>query len=204
MRINRGYTLIEVMVALAVFAILAAITSQALYHAFDTRARVNVQANQLNDIQLAIALLSRDTEQVIDRSIRGNEMHLFPPFIGQPHYFEFTRDGLVNPGGVELRSTLKRIAFLCMGKKLVRRSWESLDTPSRKNYRDKILLNNLDECSFAYLTNARQILTEWREYAVQQNQKKETLPLAIQVNLNIHNWGKMSLLFAVPEALYAS
>ena len=199
-----GFTLIEVMVALAVFAILSAITSQALYHAFDTRARINEQANQLNAVQLAMVLIRRDTEQVIERSIRGNEMHLFPPFIGQPRYLEFSRGGFVNPTSVERHSTLTRIAFICTGKKLVRRSWDNVDTPNRKLYHDKILLNNLEKCSFAYLSNARQILSEWREYAVQQDQKKETLPLAIQLSLTIHQWGNMNLLFDIPTALYAN
>ena len=74
---RHGFTLIEVMVALAVFAILSAMTSQALYHAFDTRARVNEQANQLNAIQLAMTLIRRDTQQIIERSIYGNDMHIF-------------------------------------------------------------------------------------------------------------------------------
>ncbi len=201
MKINRGYTLIEVMVALAVFAILAAITSQALYHAFDTRARVNQQASQLNELQLAMTLLMRDTQQMVERPVRGNEMHLFPPFVGQPQYVEFTRGGLVNPQGKERRSTLKRVAYLCEGLTLVRRTWENLDSLNRKQYQDKIVLDNLKECSFAYLSQARQLLPEWREYAIQQNQKKETLPIAIQLTLTPH-WGNMSLLFIIPEALY--
>ena len=204
MKINRGYTLLEIMVALAVFAILAAITGSAMYHAFDTRARVNVQAQQLNAVQLTLTLIARDTEQVVERAMRGNEMRSFPPFIGQSHYLEFTRGGLTNPNGTELRSTLKRIAYSCKGKKLVRRSWESLDTTNRNDYSDKVLLDNLDDCSFAYLSRSRQILPEWRAYAVQQNQKKETLPMAIKFSLTIHNWGNMSLLFTISEALYGS
>ena len=204
MKQNHGYTLIEIMVALAVFAVLATITASAMYQAFDTRARVNVQANQLNAIQLALILIARDTEQMVDRAIRGNDMLLFPPFVGQTRYLEFTRGGLVNPNGIERRGTLQRIAYVCSGKTLVRRSWENLDTPNRKQYQDRILLDNLKDCTFAYLSSSRQVLPEWREYAVQQNQKKETLPLAIQFTLTIQNWGDMSLLFAIPEAIYAA
>ena len=203
MKVLLGYTLIEIMVALAVFAILSTITASAMYHAFNTRARVDVQANQLNTLQLALTLLSRDTEQVIERAVHGDEMRVFPPFVGQPGYLEFTRGGLVNPNGIETRSTLKRVAYLCKNKKLIRRSWESLDTPHRDKYQDKIILKKLDTCKFAYLASNHQILPEWREYAMQQNQKKETLPLAIQLTLTIHSWGNMSLLFALPEALYA-
>ncbi len=204
MKMNPGYTLLEIMIALAVFALLSTITASAMYYAFDTRTRVNVQANQLNAIQLALTLIARDTEQMVDRAIRGNEIRLFPPFVGRSHYLEFTRGGLVNPNEIEPRSTLQRIAYACIGNQLIRRSWESLDTPNRNHPQDKIILDHLKQCSFSYLATNHQMLPEWREYAVQQNQKKETLPIAIQATLTISDWGNMSLLFAIPGALYAS
>ena len=203
MKIHEGYTLIEIMIALMVFAILSTITARAMYHAFDTRARVNVQANELNTVQLALMLITRDTEQVVERAVRGSDLRTYPPFVGRSTYIEFTRGGLVNPNGLEPRSTLQRIAYVCSGKKLIRRSWDSLDTPTRSQHQDKILLDNLDECKFAFLANNRQVLPEWRAYALQQNQKNETLPIAIQFTLTLHDWGNMSLLFAIPEALYA-
>ena len=200
---KRGYTLLEVLVALTVFAILATITASAMYNAFNTRERVNIQANQLNTLQMTMVLLMRDTQQIIERSVFGDEMHLFPPFIGESKYIEFTRAGDVNPGAIAQKSTLKRVGYVCTGKKLIRRSWENLDIPLRKIYQDKVVLDNLEQCSFAYLSNSRQILSEWRSYAVQQNQKKETLPLAIQFTLTVAAWGDMNLLFVIPGALYA-
>lgn len=201
---SSGYTLLEIMIALAVFAILSTITASAMYQAFDTRARVNVQANRLNEVQLALILIARDTEQILERAVRGDEMRMFPPFVGQKNYIEFTRGGLVNPNEMELRSTLQRVAYKCDGDKLVRRSWDALDTTNRNRYLDKTILEHLDGCKFSYLASNRQILPEWREYAVQQNQKKETLPIAIQVTLTIPSMGNTSLLFALPEALYAN
>jgi general secretion pathway protein J len=204
MKKNFGYTLIEVMVALTIFALLAAITSSTLYHSFNIRERVNTQANQLNTLQISLTLLSRDTAQIIERAVIGEEMHLFPPFVGQPKYVEFTRGGIMNPNGVARKNTLKRIAYVCTKNELLRRSWEHLDSPSRRKYRDKIILSNLKNCSFAYLGHDHNILKEWRAYAIQQNQKKETLPLAIQFSFTISEWGSTSLLFSIPEALYAA
>ncbi|WP_305884783.1 GspJ family T2SS minor pseudopilin variant LspJ [Legionella sp. 27cVA30] len=203
MQSNRGgYTLIEILIALAVFAILAIITASAMYYAFDTRNRVNLQAERLNILQLALSIIARDIEQCAERPIRGNELHVFSAYIGQSNYTEFTRGGLINPNAMEQRSTLKRIAYLCRDGQLIRRSWEALDTPQRSHYEDKVLLDNLTQCKFAYLNRNRQILTEWRENAVSQNQKREPLPTAVQFTLNLQEWGEMSLLFIVPEALY--
>jgi general secretion pathway protein J len=203
MKIKNGYTLLEVLVALTVFAILATITASAMYNAFNTRARVSVQANQLNELQVAIAIIERDTQQIIERNVFANDMQQSPPFVGESNYLEFTRGGSVNPIAVERRSTLKRVAYICAGKKLIRRGWDNLDIPNRKNHEDKVLLDHLETCSFAYLSNSRQVLPDWRPYAVQQTQKEETIPIAIQLKATVADWGNMSLLFIVPGARYA-
>jgi general secretion pathway protein J len=204
MKQHSGFTLIEIMVALAVFAILATITASVMYQAFDTRDRVNTKANILNEIQFALTVITHDTEQVIERAVHGNEARLFPPFIGQTSYLEFTRAGFVNPNSREHRSTLQRIAYLCIDHQFIRRTWNALDTIHRDEYLDHRLIKHLDECRFSYLSNSRQILQEWREYAIQPNQKKETLPIAIQITFTPHGMGNMSLLFPLPKALYAN
>ena len=199
-----GYTLIEIMVALAVFAILSAMTASSMHHAFNIKERVNAQANQLNTLQLAISLFTQDTEQVIDRPIVGNEMRSFPPFVGESHYLELTRGGSVNPNEIEHRSTLKRIAYLCKENKLIRRSWASLDTPQRNQYHDAIILEKLNGCSFSYIAANKQTLNEWHDYAVQQNQNKESFPSAIQLNVSLDHWGKINLIFPLTEATYGA
>lgn len=200
----KAFTLVELLIALTVFAILATITSSSLYHAFNTRARVNVQSNRLNELELVISTVQKDINQVVERPVRGNEMRLFPLFIGQLHYLEFTRSGITNPESSEKRSTLKRIAWVCEEDKLIRRTWVSLDTVDRNAYQDKLLLADLKECHFNFLNQNLQWLPEWREHAVTQNQSKEPFPKAVQINLTLNDWGEMKLLFIIPGALYAT
>lgn len=201
---HKGFTLIEILIALTVFAILAAITSSTLYHAFSIRTRINEQAQRLSELQLAVSIMQQDTLQTIERSISGTDQHLFAHFIGQAKYLELTRDGNVNPQSIEQRSTLKRVALACEGDKLLRRSWESLDTVDRNKSEDKILLSHLTDCHFNYLNQNLQVLNEWRDQAVTQDQNKEPLPKAIQINVTLKTWGQMNLLFIIPGALYAA
>ncbi|BCA95300.1 type II secretion system protein GspJ [Legionella antarctica] len=204
MNTSKGFTLIEILIALTVFAILATITSSSLYYAFTTRTRVNAQAERLNALQLAVSIIQQDTSQALERAIRGNEMHLFPIFVGQPQYLELTRDGNVNPQSLEKRSSLKRIALVCMDGALLHRTWPSLDPANRNTYEDKLLLDSVTGCRFNYLNQSLQLLPEWREQAVNQNQGKEPLPKAIQINITLQEWGEINLLFIIPGALYAS
>jgi general secretion pathway protein J len=200
---QKGYTLIEILIALAVFAILATLTSSSMYYAFNTRARVTEQADRLNALQLALILIERDTEQIVLREIRGKDMHIFPAFIGQPQYVEFTRTGFANPNSNEKRSILKRVAYLCQKDSLVRRTWISLDAVNRVDYQDKVLFTKLTHCNFSYLNQNLQNLAEWRSQAVQPNQSAEPLPKAIQMNLTLSQTGNINYLLVIPEALYA-
>lgn len=199
-----GFTLIEILIALAVFAILATITTSVLYNAFTTRSRVNEQSERLNELQLAISLIQQDTSQIVERPIRSNEMQLLPAFIGQTNYLEFTRDGDINPGSIEKRSTLKRIAYVCQQGTLIRRTWNSLDRTNTKIYEDKLLLNRLTHCHFGYLNQNLQILPEWREQAISLNQRKEPFPNAVQFNMTLQDQGEINLIFILPGALYVS
>lgn len=200
----KGFTLIEILIALTIFAILATITSSILYYAFNTRTQVKIQANRLNQLQLAVSLIQQDSLQIIDRAVRGNEMRLFPVFVGQPQYVEFTRDGIANPKSALKKSALQRVALVCMEGRLLRRTWIGLDTKDRNTYKDKVLLDKLSECYFSYLNKSLQSLAEWRSEAVTQEQIPEPFPKAIQVNLNLQDWGKMNMMFLIPEAVYAA
>ncbi len=203
-RMQIGFTLIEILIALMVFAILATITASSLYYAFNTRTRVNEQAKRLSDLQLTIALIQKDCLQALERPIRVNDMVLVPAFVGQNNSLELTRDGNINPQSLEKRSNLKRIALVCENHRLIRRTWASLDPIDLQVFEDRVLLDNLNHCHFNYLNQSLQLLPEWHAQALSQNQSKETLPKAIQMNLTLNDWGEMSLLFAIPGALYAT
>ena len=99
MKKQSAFTLLEILIALVVFSILATITSSAMYHAFNTRAIVTKQADKLSVIELAMAVIRRDTQQIVERSVRSNTSKQLPIFTGRPQYLEFTRGGKVNPGG---------------------------------------------------------------------------------------------------------
>jgi len=199
---TNGFTLMEILVALTIFAILATITSAAMYNTFRTRTLVNQQADQLNQLQLTLILLENDSRQAVARPIRTNEMQLLPAFEGSNYYVEFTRDGVANPGFTEKRSTLKRIAYLCKGNQLIRRTWSELDPIDHNQYEERTLLAHLKHCQFEFLNPQLQVLNEWRAKSLGRNQKKESFPKAIKVSIDINGWGKSSMLFLIAKELY--
>ena len=200
---TRGFTLIEILVALTLFAILAAITSSAMYHAFNTRQRVSLQAERLNALQLTISLIKQDMENVAGRAVRSQDLRLLPALVGQNNRIDFTRGGFPNPKGASQRSTLQRIALLCQKNKLIRRTWETLDTPTPGVFQDRILLRNIDHCYFAFLDTNLEVLNTWQSGPLSENAPPQSLlPTAVQVNITLPGWGKGVFLFLIPAAVY--
>lgn len=196
---NKGFTLIEIIIAVAVFAVIASISASVLLNSLKTKQRSYSQIETINQLQLAISLFSKDSRQIVTRPVRGNHMHLFPSFIGEKDYLEFTRGGDINPNAAEQRSTLIRIAYLCKDDNLVRRIWPVLDSPDRDVYQDTTLLSNLKNCKFAYVGMHQNVMPNWYQYTTRQNNKTITTPLpeAIQLSLNLQTLGKIKQNFKI-------
>lgn len=200
---QQGFTLIEIIIALAVFAIMASITSYVLTQSFEINKRVKQQAMQHHRLDLGLLVLRRETEQLINRPVRGNDQALFPALIGHSNILEFTRSGDVNPGAVGLKSTLKRVAYLCYGHRLLRRTWRVLDSPDRRAYHDQVVLEPLSACSFTYIDAKHISHSEWR---IQRGDKAEhiaPLPSSIILHIELEKWGAMDIYLPLTAGFYA-
>lgn len=197
-----GFTLLEILIALSIFAILAVITASTLYYALNSKTRVAQQAEQLVTLQLALTLLERDIQQMIERPVLSDNHQMISEFIGHTAGLEWTHGGFINPFYREKRSTLERVAYLCQNQQLIRRSWPLLDIPDRSHYQDKLLLGNLETCRFAYFNKHLQLLDAWQANALSSQQNIETFPKAVQLTLNVLGWGEGRFLFIIPGALY--
>lgn len=201
---KRGFTLIEIMIALIVFAILAMITSSVLVQTLHIQERVNAHNDDTVKLELTLSLLQQDTTHFISRAVRGNEMHLFPSIIAQPTYIEFTRGGILNPLATEQRSELARVAYVCENHQLIRRVWQQLDTPDRQDFRDTMLLSDLKQCRFDYMGLHNQFVETWYQAAAEPRRAIPFfLPKAIRVKLQQQPAETPSLfLFIIPEGVY--
>lgn len=200
---QRGFTLIEIIIALAVFAIIASFTSYILAQSFNVDKRLKIQRTQQHRLELALILLRRESQQIINRPVRGNEQSLFPAFIAQPDLLEFTRNGNINPNAIAQRSTLKRVAYVCYGQKLIRRTWDLLDSPDRRQFHSQILLDHVKSCGFTYMDAKHQAHNEWKIISKDKKDQMPPFPLSIIFHLNLENLGKMDIVLPLPTGFYA-
>ncbi len=107
---NRGYTLIEVLIAVSVFAILAGSVYLALSALSEAAFVQRERSEELAGLQLAVVRLESDLRQLVSRPVRRADDSLAPALEGLRDRFEATRAGWTNPGD-QRRSQLQRFGW---------------------------------------------------------------------------------------------
>jgi general secretion pathway protein J len=110
MRRARGFSLIELLVALAVFAALAAAAYGGLAAIARTRGALAAQQDRFADITRTVSVLERDLRQAIARPVLGNDGRPVAALFGSSSAVELTRLGYANPLA-EARSHLERVVY---------------------------------------------------------------------------------------------
>lgn len=193
-----GFTLLELLIAIAVFAIMAALAYGGLSSVLRAREATAAGALRLRAVQQTMLLLGRDLDQAVPRSIRDQYGDVKPALYGGADWIEFTHDGWANPTGA-LRSELQRVAYAVRDKKLVRDSWQVLDRAPDSTPYEATLLNGVTSLTLRYLDAA----DTWQEsWPTQQQQgiapQQLPLPRAVEVTLKLKPWGSITRLFRLP------
>ncbi|PWE17112.1 type II secretion system protein GspJ [Marinicauda salina] len=138
-RRDSGFTLTEVLVAVAIFALISTAALGLLTTAVRSRDVHAEQLERIEAVQRARVLLRDDIGQLVMRPFRTEEGvvdgrvfsgdvsgadPLEPAQPGEPReILVLTRSGWANPGGAQPRSTLQRVAWIYDGTTLKRRAW---------------------------------------------------------------------------------
>lgn len=180
MRSASGFTLLEVLIAVAITAMIGVGATQLLSSIVNTRQSTDIRAEQLASLQRFNSVVSRDMEQIINRPIRdefGDHQEALV-LDGKDYLLEFTRAGWRNsPLAVDPRSELQRVAYrlelmdsdACTvaretllrwgvdtprGQCLVRYFWPVLDRANTSLPQQQMLLEQVDQLNIELLSGA--------------------------------------------------
>lgn len=135
LRHHSGFTLIELMVAVAVFAVLGALAYGGLNRVLATQTHIEQSMERLRALQLTFRYLQRDFELLINRPVRDQFGDLQPALRsgeerGAENWLSLTHAGWRNPAGLR-RSTLQRVEYALDEQEeydnLLRLAWPLLD-----------------------------------------------------------------------------
>ena len=180
----RGFTLLELLVALAVFAVLAAMAYGGLTRVLTSDAVTREQLARLAQVQKAFSLLERELAQTAPRSIRdqfGDRQPALQVVAGIDGRLEFTYAGWFNPAG-QRRSTLRRAAFRVVDGQLRHDVWQVLDRAQDSEPRETVVLDGVEGWRVECLNDAGEWVDSWPPES-QGESDMILLPRAVRVTL---------------------
>jgi len=143
-----GFTLIEMLVVFAVFAIMGVIASQIVSRVLHNQQVLSERGMRLAEVQRAMQIVQRDILQLSPRSIRDQLGDRGEPLlIGADGLMEFTRAGWRNPLA-QHRSELQRVGYIVQDGDLYRAYWPVLDRTPDSEPNLQRLLSNVEEVEF--------------------------------------------------------
>ncbi len=207
---QRGFTLIEVLIALAITAFVATIAYSGLSAVISGVESTRATATATYELDRAMMILSRDLRQFIERPIRDEFGQVEPAMQGGPlarHLLSFTRAGWHNPNQ-HPRSNLQRVNYLVEEGALWRESYAVLDRVSDSKPQRVRLLDGVQEIRIGFLSSLNGVergndgktldTRNWAEnWVIDTSIPGVDLPApaAIEIRLELEGWGELTRLY---------
>ena len=196
---QRAFTLIELLIAMTIFAVLAVISYRSLDSLFRTREHLNVQSSRLRDVALLFARLENDFSAVIDRRVRNADnqkesaLRLSPLLPAENDAsLVFTRGGFGGAFGAS--SGPLRIGYRLREGTLQLLTWTSLDMAPRVTPQVYAALSDVRDAKWRAMDRAGNYAAEW-----QSNVRDLTyLPAALELSITLSSGEQYTRLFTLP------
>ena len=203
---QRGFTLIEVLVALFISAIVAVMAYGGLSSALAQRETIQQNAERTKDMLQFWTLLERDVMQMVAKPIRDGYEQQQPALVGgvaNIDFLAFTRSGWYNPAG-NPRSHLQRVNYTLQDGAIQRAMWADVDATSLSEAQTAVVLEEVEEVFVRFLRVGQGsrddgLGGEWLdEWALRDPDKwLDVLPAAVEVIVVTRDWGEVRRLFEV-------
>jgi len=196
-----GFSLIELLVALAVFAALAAAAYGGLSGIARTRGALVERQDRLAAIVRAVSTFERDLRQAVSRpvriSARGEDV---PALAGAGDRIELTRLGFANPRA-EPRSNLERVVYATDARKLMRGRYAVLDRAPNSTPAITVLLDNVDALRVRYLGTDGAWRDNWPPPSDDANARVTQMPRAVEFRIGTVDTGELRRVIELPSAI---
>jgi general secretion pathway protein J len=209
---THGFTLVELLVAMAIVAVIGIMALTGLTTIIRQRDIAEERTQRWQQVQLAMRLIEQDLSQIQPRLTRDELGETYEPsVVANPNAqfaLEFSRGGWANPGGFA-RGTVLRVAYnveeqqeTTNGRRitrnvLVRLHWPVMDrtlatVPVKTNLLDKV-----DNIEVRFLDSAGEWQTEWPPLRMNGPQRYVIRPRAIEFVVELEDFGRISRLVEV-------
>lgn len=199
-----AFSLIELLVALAVFAALAAAAYGGLAEVARARSALAEREDRFADIVRTLSAMERDLRQAASRPVRGSERNqVLPALAGSADRVELTRLGFANPRA-ETRSNLERVAYALDDRKLERGRYPVLDRAPSTIAQATVMLDRVDALHLRYAGTDGIWRETWPPAEVPAgstvSDPNELLPRAVEVRIVLADYGELRRVVELPSS----
>ena len=195
-----GFTLIEVLVALAIFGVMSALAYGVLGSTLDNADYLTDRMQRLQSVQRTVRYLTSDLLQATPRPIRSDVGNSFEPALssslGAEFAIELTHGGWGNPAGLP-RGTLQRVAYRIEDDELLRYHWGVLDRTYANEPVVTVLLDDVESLYFRFYSANGEPSEVWPPLAQQGGQGLRILPRAVEIVLTLPDQGEITRLLEI-------
>jgi general secretion pathway protein J len=212
-----GFTLVELLVALFISAVVSAMGYGAITQALKNKDAIEQQQNRLLEVQTTLRMLAQDLGQVIPRPVRepfGNRWEA--AFVAataraeensqQQILLSFTRNGWANPAGIA-RPALQRVSYVMHEGVLRREHSAVLDTTQGSPRSSRDLLKNVRSISLRYLGPDYEWLEIWPPPnlsvpgggGAQPSAAERVRPLGVEIKLELTDMGTLTRIIELSQ-----
>jgi general secretion pathway protein J len=199
MKRSAGFTLVEMLVVVAIFGVFAAMAYGGLSYVLNARKAIEVQLARSAEWQKAFQRLRNDLEFAAPRPARdgfglSQAAFRYEEFGAR---IELTRSGWRNPLLLP-RASLERIVYRYDAdrRELLRETWRVLDRARDEEPVALVVLTGIDEARWRFLDGGRAWRTRWPPQNQAVGAAASTLmPKAIELTLETKDFGEIVWLF---------
>lgn len=208
-----GFTLLEVLIAMAITAFVSVLSYQTLSTALAGIESARTESERLYEINRAFTVLSRDVRQMTNRPVRDEFGQMASAVSGGElarDPLRLTRSGWHNSTGAP-RSTLQRVAYRLEEDKLLRLSYPVLDRTTAIEPTETVLIDGVEVFELRFLPSVNALEVDrnqvidrrfWQENWVADvgfTDKIIDPPAAIEVRVILSDWGELERLYVMPS-----
>ena len=199
---HQGFTLLEVLIALSLFAVLSAMAFGGLNQLLGQHQQLQKKQQRFVDLQSAMQVLERDFTHIQPRSIRdayGDAQAALTGNSTPGFMYALTTKTWFNPHNTQ-GVLLQRIGYQLQDQKLWRTYHPQLDAGIGNSPVRYTLMDQVTNFKVRFLLDKKQWINYWPPIDQQGKPNLKKLPTAIEIQLTTADFGTIKRVLEIPQS----